>query len=39
MLGDDGKPKPDIFIADRLHMNAAGYAIWREVVGRHMPRR
>ncbi|BET68493.1 SGNH/GDSL hydrolase family protein [Opitutales bacterium ASA1] len=38
MLGDDGEPKPDIFIADRLHMNAAGYAIWREVVARHMPR-
>ena len=33
MLGPDGQPKPDIFIADRLHMNAKGYAIWREAVG------
>ena len=33
MLGADGLPKPDIFLEDRLHMNAAGYAIWREVVG------
>jgi lysophospholipase L1-like esterase len=33
MLGSDGKPKPDIFLADGLHMNANGYAIWKEVVG------
>lgn len=32
MLGPDGQPKPDIFLADRLHMNARGYALWREVV-------
>lgn len=32
MLGEDGQPKPDIFVADRLHMNANGYAIWREAV-------
>jgi lysophospholipase L1-like esterase len=32
MLGADGLPKPDIFVADRLHMNEKGYAIWREVV-------
>lgn len=33
MLGADGLPKPDIFVEDRLHMNAKGYAIWKEVVG------
>ena len=33
MLGADGLPKPDIFVEDKLHMNAAGYAIWKEVVG------
>ncbi len=33
MLGPDGLPKPDIFLADQLHMNAKGYAIWKEVVG------
>jgi lysophospholipase L1-like esterase len=32
MLGPDGKPKPDIFAADRLHMNAKGYAIWKRAV-------
>lgn len=30
MLGEDGQPKPDIFIADKLHMNDKGYAIWKE---------
>jgi lysophospholipase L1-like esterase len=33
MLGTDGQPKPDIFLPDRLHMNAKGYAIWKEAVG------
>jgi len=32
MLGPDGQPKPDIFVADRLHMNTKGYAIWKEAV-------
>lgn len=32
MLGPDGLPKPDIFRDDRLHMNAKGYAIWKEAV-------
>jgi lysophospholipase L1-like esterase len=32
MLGSDGLPKPDIFRPDRLHMNAKGYAIWKEAV-------
>ncbi len=30
MFGADGKPFTDIFIQDNLHMNAKGYAIWRE---------
>lgn len=33
MLGPDGLPKPDIFVADNLHMNEQGYAIWKQVVG------
>lgn len=33
MLGADGKPLPDIFLGDNLHMNAKGYAIWRENLG------
>ena len=36
MLGADGLPKPEIFTDDKLHMNAAGYAIWKEVVGPYL---
>ena len=36
MLGPDGMPKPDIFVEDQLHMNANGYAIWKEVVGPYL---
>jgi len=32
MLGSDGKPLPDIFLKDNLHMNRKGYDIWREAV-------
>ncbi len=35
-LGPDGKPREDLFVADRLHNNAAGYKIRAEVVRPHL---
>ena len=32
MLNTDGKPIPEIFGDDSLHMNARGYDIWRKVI-------
>jgi lysophospholipase L1-like esterase len=32
MLGADGRPRPELFRADSLHMTPAGYAIWRDAV-------
>ncbi len=32
MLGPDGKPREELFTADRLHMNDKGYRVWTEVV-------
>lgn len=32
MLAADGKPIPDIFVGDNLHMNAKGYAIWQKLI-------
>jgi lysophospholipase L1-like esterase len=32
MLDRKGQPRPELFVADRLHMNAAGYAIWTPLV-------
>ena len=38
MLGSDGQPLPDIFVADRLHMNPKGYELWKGIVGTHLRR-
>lgn len=32
MIGKDGKPKPDLFLKDGLHLNDAGYKVWYDVV-------
>lgn len=32
MLNEQGVPEPSIFIEDQLHMNAAGYDLWMEVL-------
>jgi lysophospholipase L1-like esterase len=37
MLGEDGKPRPELFVEDRLHMNETGYALWKKVVGSALP--
>ncbi len=31
MLASDGSPQPELFVADRLHLAPAGYALWRRV--------
>jgi lysophospholipase L1-like esterase len=36
MLKDDGQPRPEIFLPDGLHMNAAGYELWRDIVGPYL---
>ena len=36
MLGPDGEPKEALFISDELHLNATGYELWTEVVGKHL---
>jgi lysophospholipase L1-like esterase len=32
MLDADGKPIDSIFVSDKLHMNAKGYAIWQKAI-------
>lgn len=32
MLAASGQPRRDLFLEDGLHMNAAGYAIWRDLI-------
>ena len=33
MLDAEGRPRPEIFGNDMLHMNAQGYAIWKRIIG------
>ncbi len=28
MLGADGLPRPELYVADKLHLSPAGYAVW-----------
>lgn len=37
VLGDDGQPRPDLFVADKLHFNAAGYKLLAEAVRPDLP--
>jgi lysophospholipase L1-like esterase len=34
MLGADGRPRPELFVEDGLHMTPAGYEIWNGLVSR-----
>jgi lysophospholipase L1-like esterase len=36
MVGRDGQPRPELFRADRLHLNRAGYALWRTEIAAHL---
>jgi alpha-L-arabinofuranosidase len=37
-LGPDGKPRPELFVEDKLHFNAEGYRILAERVRPHLPK-
>lgn len=32
MLGEDGKPRPELFAKDGLHLNGKGYELWTSIV-------
>jgi lysophospholipase L1-like esterase len=32
MIDQQGNPKPELFVDDKLHMNQKGYAIWVEII-------
>jgi lysophospholipase L1-like esterase len=36
MLLADGSPMPNIFLADKLHMNRTGYEIWQKAILPHL---
>ena len=36
MLGTDGKPRPELFVPDGLHMTAEGYKLWTGLLRPHL---
>ena len=36
MIGDDGRPRKELFLKDGLHMTDAGYKIWTDLVMPHV---
>jgi len=32
MIGEDGKPRPELFAKDGLHLNSRGYELWTSIV-------
>jgi lysophospholipase L1-like esterase len=37
MLGADGKPRPELFVDDGLHLTIEGYRLWTELVAPLLP--
>lgn len=36
MLGADGKPRPELYAQDMLHLNQAGYDLWQRLLKKHI---
>ncbi|MBA3442157.1 MAG: hypothetical protein H0T92_20040 [Pyrinomonadaceae bacterium] len=36
LLGTDGKPRPELYVEDRLHLNEAGYRVLQAAVAAHL---
>ncbi len=36
MIGDDGKPRPELFVSDGLHLSTKGYDLWAALVLPHL---
>lgn len=36
MLDADGRPRPELFRADGLHLDEEGYALWRDIIALHL---
>jgi len=38
MLGPDGRPRPELFVEDGLHLSAQGYVLWTSILRPHLMR-
>ncbi|MBC7681007.1 MAG: GDSL family lipase [Ferruginibacter sp.] len=37
MLDAEGQPRPELFLPDRLHLNDAGYRLWKSIITAQLP--
>lgn len=35
-LNSEGKPKDELFVSDKLHLNPQGYAIWKDIIKKEL---
>jgi len=35
-LNKEGKPKDELFISDRLHLNSEGYVLWNQLIKKRL---
>jgi lysophospholipase L1-like esterase len=35
MLGPDGRPRPELYVDDGLHLSAEGYRLWKSLLSAH----
>lgn len=38
-LGGGGRPRDELFVDDKLHLNADGYKLWAEIISQHLDRK
>lgn len=38
LLGEDGRPNGEYFIADQLHLSEAGYRVWNKIMSKELER-
>ncbi|MDX1933141.1 MAG: SGNH/GDSL hydrolase family protein [Capsulimonadales bacterium] len=36
MLGENGEPRPELYVADRLHLSPEGYKLWTQVLAPYL---
>jgi lysophospholipase L1-like esterase len=36
MLDLDGRPRPELYVRDQLHLSTEGYGLWRQIVSAHL---
>ena len=36
MIDGDGRPRPELYVEDGLHLSPTGYRLWTEILSSHL---